>query len=256
MIHPTAIVDAQVDLGADVEIGPGCVIGSDVSIGEGTWIGAHVVIKGSTRIGRHNKIFHFNSIGEDSQSLDYHGEKTYLEIGDHNIIREFCTLNRGTVGGGGTTRVGDHNLLMAYVHVAHDCQIHSHTILANATTLAGHVVIEDYARLSGLSAIHQFCRVGAYSFLGRSGKLYRDALPYLMLHGNPASPCGLNTVGLKRHGFSDETILHLRRAYKILFREGLTLDEAVVKLTAQVAACPPIQRWLDVIADSKRHIAR
>lgn len=214
MIHPTAIVDKSARIATGVSVGPYSVIGSDVEIGEDTWIGPHVIINGPTRIGRDNRIFQFNSIGEIPQDKKYQGEVSSLEIGDRNTIREYCTLNRGTRHGGGVTRVGDDNWIMAYVHIAHDCQVGSGIIMANNATLAGHVTIGNHAILGGFTLVHQFCELGDHSFSAMGTAIGKDVPPFVLVAGQPASPRGLNSEGLKRHGFDSDTLDLLRKAYK------------------------------------------
>ncbi len=230
VIHHTAVIDPSAQLGNQVSIGPYSVIGPDVEIGDGTHIGAHVVIGEHTRIGCHNNIFQFASVGEIPQDLKFKGETTYLEIGDHNIVREFCTLNRGTAQDKGTTKIGNHNLFMAYVHIAHDCVIGNHTIFANNASLAGHVTIEDHVILSAFAGVFQFCRMGAYSFAATNAVIIKDVPPFVKVSGYYAKPFGLNTVGLQRHAFSEEVMTTLRRAYKVIYRNGLTLANAVEEL--------------------------
>lgn len=256
MIHESAIIDPTAKIADGVSIGPYSVIGADVTIGSGTWIGSHVVIKGETRIGQHNKIYPFASIGEDPQDLDYQGDATQLVIGDHNLIREFCTINRGSSGGDGITRVGDHNFLMNYVHIAHDCVVGNNTIFANNAGIAGHVAVEDFVVLGAFSGVHQFCRIGAYSFLGRATKIVKDIPPYMMVAGNPGVPCGLNTVGLKRHGFDNSTLRQLREAYKVLYRRGLKLSDAQIQLQDMATDSSEVKRLLMAIEQSTRGIAR
>lgn len=256
MINPQAIIDPKARIASNVEIGPWTIIGPDVEIGEGTWIGPHVVIKGPTRIGRENKIFQFASIGEDPQDKKYAGEKTFLEIGDRNIFREACTINRGTVQAGGITKIGNENLFMAYVHVAHDCIIANHTVFSNHASIAGHVIVEDFAILGGFSGVHQFCTIGKYSFIGAGGIVTMDVLPYVLIDGHEAKTCGLNAVGLKRHGFSNETINYLKRAYKIIYRNGLTVSQAIEQLTELLPECPDIQHMILALQNSVRGIIR
>ncbi len=232
LIHPTALVDAGARLGDNVEIGAYSVIGAGVEIGDGTWIGPHVVINGPTRIGRENRIFQFASLGEQPQDKKYAGEPTTLEIGDRNTIREFCTFNRGTVQDAGATRVGNDNWIMAYVHIAHDCQVGNQTIFANNAQLAGHVHVGDWAILGGFTVVHQFVRIGPHSMTAMGTILLQDLPPYVTAAGNPSAPHGINSEGLKRRGFSSEAIAALKRAYKALYRNGLKLEEA----TAQIAA--------------------
>ncbi len=230
MIHPQALVDASADIGRDVDIGPFTVIGPEVEIGDGTWVGPHVVINGPTRIGRQNRIYQFASLGEIAQDLKYAGERAVLEIGDRNVFREYCTVSRGTAGGGGATRIGDDNFFMAYVHIAHDCQIAHHTVFANCASLAGHVRVENYAVLGGFTGIHQFCRVGEHCMTGIGTVTFQDVPPYVVAAGNTAKPYGINVTGLKRRGFSSAGIGALKRAYKLLYKSGLRLEEAIVEI--------------------------
>jgi len=256
MIHPSAIVHRSARLAPDVEVGPYSVIGEHVEVGAGSFIGSHVVLDGHTRIGRKNTIWHFVSIGAPPQDKKYKGEPTGVEIGDRNTFREFCTINRGTVQDAGVTRIGNDNWIMAYVHFAHDCQIGNNTIFANLSQIAGHVSVGDWAILGGNTQAHQFVQVGAHSFTGMGTYLAQDLPPYVTAAGNMAHPYGINKEGLKRRGFSPETIAGLKRAYKTLYRKGLTLEDAVGELKAQAAACPEVQPMLDFIARSKRGIIR
>ena len=256
MIHSTAIIDPSARIAPDVEIGPWTLIGPNVEIGEGTWIGPHVVIQGPTRIGKHNKIFQFSSIGEMPQDKKFKGEQTFLEIGDHNIIREFCTFNRGTAQDKSFTRIGNHNLFMAYVHIAHDCVVGNHTVFANNASLAGHVVIEDYVILSGFSGIFQACRVGAYSFVSMGTLIDKDVPPFVKVSGVEPKPFGLNSIGMKRLGFGEETILNLKRAYKTIYRKGLTIKQAIEELEGMLAECAEIKFFIDFIHASERGIVR
>jgi len=256
MIHPSAIVHRSARLAPDVEVGPYSVIGEHVEVGAGSFIGSHVVLDGHTRIGRKNTIWHFVSIGAPPQDKKYQGEPTGVEIGDRNTFREFCTINRGTVQDAGVTRIGNDNWIMAYVHFAHDCQIGNNTIFANLSQIAGHVSVGDWAILGGNTQAHQFVQVGAHSFTGMGTYLAQDLPPYVTAAGNMAKPFGINKEGLKRRGFSPETIAGLKRAYKTLYRKGLTLEDAVGELKAQAAACPEVQPMLDFIARSKRGIIR
>jgi UDP-N-acetylglucosamine acyltransferase len=256
MIHPTAIVHRAARLASDVEVGAFSVIGEHVEVGEGSFIGSHVVLDGHTRVGRQNTIWHFVSIGAPPQDKKYKGEPTGVEIGDRNTFREFCTINRGTVQDAGVTRIGNDNWIMAYVHFAHDCQIGNNTIFANLSQIAGHVCVGDWAILGGNTQAHQFVQVGAHSFTGMGTYLAQDLPPYVTAAGNMAHPYGINKEGLKRRGFSPETIAGLKRAYKTLYRKGLTLEDAVGELKAQAAACPEVQPMLDFIARSKRGIIR
>ena len=256
MIHQTAIIDPAARIAPNVHIGPYCVIGPEVEIGEGTWIGPHVVIKGPTKIGKENKIYQFSSIGEDPQDLKFRGEKTFLEIGDRNVIREFCTFNRGTAQDKTTTLVGNDNLFMAYVHIAHDCQVGNHTIFSNNAALAGHVIVEDYVIFGGFSGAQQFCRIGAHSFASKGALIGKDVPPFVKVAGYDAEPAGLNTVGMQRRGFSAETMLQLKRAYKTIYRKGLTIKDALVELQTMVADCPEVQLFIDFIQESKCGIVR
>ena len=256
MIHPTAIIDESAKIANGVSIGPYSVIGRDVEIGEGTWIGPHVVINGPTRIGRNNRIFPFNSIGDIPQDKKYMGEASSLEIGDRNTIREYCTFNRGTEHGGGITRVGNDNWIMAYVHIAHDCQVGNDIIMANNATLAGHVVIGDHAILGGFTLVHQFCAVGAYSFSAMGTAIGKDVLPYVLVAGQPASTRGLNNEGLKRHGFSSENLELLRKAYKTVYRSGLKAEEAIERLNDLGAQSAEVQAMAAFIKSSTRGIVR
>lgn len=256
MISPHAIIDPAARIADNVEIGPWTYIGAEVEIGEGTVIGPHVIIKGPTKIGRENKFFQFSSIGEDAQDKKYKDEKTFLEIGDRNVFREFVTINRGVAQAGGITRIGDDNLLMAYVHIAHDCTIGNGTIFANHSTLAGHVNVGDYAILSGVAGVNQFCQIGQYSFIGAGTKVTKDVLPYVLVDGREAQACGLNIVGLKRRGFSAAVINHLRRAYKIIYRSDLTVAQAIEQLTVMLPECPELQLMIDAMQSSTRGIVR
>jgi UDP-N-acetylglucosamine acyltransferase len=232
-IHPTALIDPGAQLGEKVSIGAYSVIGAGVEIGDGTSVGPHVVIEGPTRIGRDNRIFQFASLGAEPQDKKYAGEPTRLEIGDRNTIREFCTFNRGTAQDAGVTRVGNDNWIMAYVHLAHDCQIGDHTIFANNAQLAGHVHVGDWAILGGFTVVHQFVRIGAHCITAMGTILLQDVPPFVTAAGNPSAPHGINSEGLKRRGYSPETIAGLRRAYKTLYRSGLKLEEAVASITAE-----------------------
>jgi len=256
VIHPTAIIDPSAKIADHVEIGPWTLIGPEVEIGEGTWIGPHVVIKGLTKIGKENKIFQFASLGEDPQDKKFQGEKTYLEIGDRNIIREFCTFNRGTVQDKSVTRIGNDNLFMAYVHLAHDCIVGNHTIFANNASLAGHVIVEDFVVMSGFSGASQSCRVGAHSFASMGSMIDKDVPPFVKVSGYYAKPFGLNVVGMRRRGFSAETMLSLRRAYKVIYRQGLTIKQAIESLEEMLVTCPEVQLFIDFINSSERGLVR
>ncbi len=256
VIDARAVVDPSARLDEGVEVGPFAIIGPDVQIGAGTRIGPHAFIKGPTRIGCDNRIFQFASVGDDPQDKKYSGERTWLEIGDRNVIREYCTINRGTVQDGGVTRIGDDNWIMAYVHIAHDCQVGSHTIFANNASLAGHVRIEDYAILGGFTLVHQFCSIGAHSFTGFASGISKDIPPFLMVSGNPARPHGLNTEGLKRRGFTTVERESLRKAYKTLYRCGLTLDQALNDLRQQAETSPVVATLVTFIENRTRGIVR
>ena len=255
-IHPTAIVDLGARVADSVEIGPYTVIGEHVEIGEGCWIGAHAVITGHTRIGARNRIYHSVSLGEAPQDKKYGGEATRLEIGNDNTIREFCTFNRGTAQDAGVTRVGDDNWIMAYVHLAHDCQVGSHTIFANNAQLAGHVHIGDHAVLGGFTGVHQFCRVGAHSITAIGAVVLQDVPPFIIASGNAAKPYGINAEGLKRRGFTADTINRLKRAYRTLYKSGLTLDEARQELERQARSCAEIAVLVDFLTAGTRGIVR
>ena len=256
MIDERAIIDASAKLADNVSIGPYSIIGPHVEIGSGTVIGSHVVIKGPTRIGKDNKIFQFSSIGEDPQDKKFAGEETHLEIGDGNTIREYCSINRGTGDGGGVTRIGNDNWIMAYVHIAHDCQVGSHTIFANNSTLAGHVDVQDHAILGGFAAVHQFCRIGEHSFTAMATAINKDIPPFVMASGNLAKPHGLNIEGLKRRGFSDASIKNMRKAYKFLYMSGLKLDEALEQMRALASETPEVGLMVSFIEKSTRSIIR
>ncbi len=256
MIHPTAIVHPGACIAEGVEIGPFSVIGEHVEIGAGTRVGPHVVITGHTRIGRDNRIFQFCSLGEMPQDKKYGGEPTRLEIGDRNTIREYCNFNTGTVQDAGVTRIGDDNWVMASVHIGHDCQVGNKTIMANNVTLAGHVTVGDWVILGGMTAVHQFARIGAHSMCGGGTILLQDLPPYVMVSGNPASTHGTNSEGLRRRGFSAEAISAIKRAYKTIYRSGLTLDEARKQLADAAVATPELQPLLDFISAAGRGIVR
>jgi UDP-N-acetylglucosamine acyltransferase len=235
-IHASAIVDARAELAEDVQIGPFSVIGPDVVIESGTSIQSHVVITGRTRIGRNNRIYSFTTLGEIPQDKKYAGEPTELLIGEGNTIREFCSLNIGTAQGGGVTRVGSDNWIMSYVHIAHDCAVGDHTVMANLTQLAGHVTVGDWAILGGMVGVHQFVRIGAHSMCGGGSTLVQDVPPFVLCRGSPAQPFGMNVEGLQRRGFDEATIGALKRAYRTLFREGLTLAQAREAILSGVEA--------------------
>jgi UDP-N-acetylglucosamine acyltransferase len=255
-VHATAIVDKRARLGANVTVGPYTIIDGDVEIGEGTTIGAHNVITGHTTLGRDNRIFHFCSIGEANQDKKYKGEPTRLVVGDRNTIREYCTLNRGTVQEQGVTRVGNDNWIMAYCHVAHDCVVGDSTVFANHATLAGHVEIGDHAILGGFVGVHQFVKVGAHVMLGIASVITQDVPPFITVAGNPAAPHGINAEGLKRRGFTAEAIAALKRAYRTLYKSSLSLAEARAELAAQAAQEPAVRDLLDFLGASTRGILR
>ena len=256
MISEHAIIHPSAKLGKGVSVGPGTIIGCDVEIGEGTWIGPHVIIQGPTVIGKNNKFFQFTSVGDEPQDITYQGEPTRLEIGNDNIIREFCMISRGTVKGGGLTSLGDHNFLMAYTHIGHDCVVGNHVIMVNYSALSGHVIVDDYANIGAYAAIHQFCHVGAYAFIARATYVTKDVLPYVMIAGHTTSACGINTVGLRRRGFSSLAIDCLRRAYKIIFRKGLTVQQAVSELLLLQNDCPEVLPMINALNQSTRGIVR
>lgn len=255
-IHSTAIVHPEAKLHESVDVGPYAVIGPLVVIGEGSRIGPHAVVEGRTRIGKNNRIFQFASVGAEPQDLKYDGEPTELHIGDGNTIREFATLHIGTAGGGGVTRIGNHNLLMAYSHVAHDCVVGDHCILANSAALAGHVEIGDHVILGGLSAVHQFTRIGRFAFIAGGAMVAMDVPPYCTAQGDRAELVGLNVVGLSRGGFADEQIHRIKEAYKVLFRSKLGLNEALSKLRAQLGNHEEIASFLQFVESSRRGITR
>lgn len=255
-IHPQAIVDPSARLGAGVRIGPWSWIGPDVEIGDGTEILSHVVIKGPTRIGRNNRIFQFSSVGEECQDKKYQGEPTTLVIGDDNVIRESCTIHRGTIQDRGETRIGSDNLLMAYVHVAHDCTIGDHSILANGATLAGHVDVDDFVILGGGTMVHQFCHLGAHCMSAGGSIVLKDIPAYVMASGQSASAHGLNLEGLKRRGFSREAIQALRRAYRVIYREGNTLQQAIEILERDLAESPEVRLLVATLRRAERGIVR
>jgi UDP-N-acetylglucosamine acyltransferase len=256
MIHPSAIIESGAQLGANVSVGAFSIIGKHVEIGDNTVIGPHVVISGRTRIGCDNHISQFSSLGGPPQDKKHAGEPTRLEIGDRNTIREFCTFNLGTALDAGVTRMGDDNWIMAYVHIAHDCQVGNRTVFANNAQLAGHVHIADWVILGGFSGVHQFCRIGAHAMTAAGTVAVQDIPPFVMAAGNTASPYGINAEGLKRRGFSPEAMLALKRAYRTLYKSGLMLEEARAKLIEEAIAHPEIQPLIDFLAVSKRGIIR
>jgi len=256
VIDARAIVSGEAELAADVSVGPFSIIGPQVQIGPRTVVGPHVVINGPTTLGADNRIFQFASIGDAPQDKKYQGEPTRLQIGDRNVFRESCTMNRGTAHGQGVTRIGSDNLFMAYAHVAHDCVVGSHTVFANCAALGGHVEIGDWAILGGLTAVHQFTKIGAHAFLGGGAIVTRDVPPYVMVAGNPAVPHAVNSEGLKRRGFTEEQIRHIRDAYRIVYRSDLKLAEALARLAPQADGRPEIRAFVDFIHASTRSLAR
>lgn len=256
MIHPTAIVHPGARLGANVTIGPYSLVGEHVEIGDNTWVGSHVVLDGHMRIGRDNRIFPFSSLGGEPQDKKYAGEPTRVEIGDRNTIREYCTINAGTVQDAGVTRLGDDNWIMGYVHIAHDCQIGSNTIFASNAQVAGHCHIGDWVILGGMTGVHQFVNIGAHAMTGGGTILFQDLPPYVMASGSPAKTFGMNTEGLRRRGFSDEGVAALRRAYKTLYRNNLSLAEAIEALAQQQDERPELKILVQFLREAKRGILR
>lgn len=256
LIHPSAIIDADAELGAGVEVGPFAVIGPRVRIGAGCRIGPHAVVMGPARMGRDNRIYQFASVGEAPQDKKYAGEETWLELGERNVVREYATLHRGTAQDRGLTRIGNDNLLMAYSHVAHDCEIGDHAILANAASLGGHVQIGDWAILGGFTIVHQFCRIGAHAFCAMGSVVTKDVPTYVTIGGHPAEPRGINSEGLRRRGYTEETIQAIKRAYRLLYLSGLKLDAAVAEIRALAAQTPELAALADFVAASQRSIVR
>lgn len=256
MIHPSAIVHPDARLADDVQIGPWTLVGADVEIGAGTVVESHVVLKGPTRIGCHNHIYQFSTVGEDTPDLKYGGEPTRLVIGDHNIIREGVTIHRGTVQDRSETTIGDHNLLMAYVHIGHDSVLGNHCILVNNTALAGHVHLGDWAILSGFTLVHQYCHIGAHSFTGMGTGIGKDLPAFVMANGNPAAAKSINIEGLRRRGFERQEIALLQRAFKVLYRRGLTLDQALTELRAMAGESQAMQGFIESVESSSRGIVR
>ena len=255
-IDPRAVVDPAARIGKDVSIGAFSIIGPDVEIGDGTWIGPHVVINGPTTIGKENRFFQFASIGEIPQDKKFHGESSRLEMGERNTVREFVTINRGTDDGGGVTRIGSDNWLMAYIHIAHDCMVGDHIIMANAASLAGHVTIHDHAILGGFTLVHQFSAIGSHAFCGMGSAISKDVPPFVMVNGNPAHPHGLNTEGLKRHERSKEQLQALREAYRIIYRSGHTINEAKHHLQGLAEQYEDVRTMVEFIEQSTRGILR
>ncbi|MGB9192173.1 acyl-ACP--UDP-N-acetylglucosamine O-acyltransferase [Acinetobacter haemolyticus] len=257
LIHPTAIIDSSAVIAADVQIGPYCIIGPQVTIGEGTKLHAHVVVGGYTRIGKNNEIFQFASVGEVCQDLKYAGEETWLEIGDHNSIREHCSLHRGTVQDQGLTKIGSHNLLMVNTHIAHDCVVGDHNIFANNVGVAGHVQVGDYVVVGGNSGIHQFCKIDSYSMIGGASLILKDVPAYVMVSGNPAHAFAMNVEGMRRKGWSKDVIQALRQAFKLIYKEALTTEQAIQQIrTDLLPEAPEVQLLIDSLEQSKRGIVR
>ena len=256
MIDSRAVIDPSARLAEDVSVGPFCVIGADVEIGEGSVIDSHVVLKGPTRIGRRNRIFPFATIGEDTPDLKYQGEPTRLEIGDDNVIREGVTIHRGTVQDKSVTIIGNHNLIMAYAHIGHDSVVGDHCIMVNNSALAGHVEVGDWAILSGYTLVHQYCKIGAHAFTGMGTAVGKDIPAYIMVSGNPAAPHNINIEGLKRRGFTPEQISALRKAYKVIYRQGNTTDEAIQQLQAMAGSEAALAPLIESLQNSGRGIVR
>jgi len=256
MIHPTAIVDSSATLAEGVEIGPYSIVGAGVEIGEGTVIGPHVVVKGPTRLGKNNRVFQFASVGEDCQDKKYKGEPTRLDIGDNNVIRESVTIHRGTVQDNAMTRIGSNNLLMAYVHVAHDCVVGDNNIFANNASIAGHVKMGNGIILGGMTGVHQFCHIGDFAMTAGCSLVLKDVPAYVMVGGNPAAAHGMNYEGMKRRGWDKAVINTLRRAYKTVYREGLTLSEALARLEPQQDECQALVPFIASLKASTRGITR
>lgn len=255
-IHKTAVISHDAELGKDVEVGPYSIIGENVEIGDGTFIGPHVVIEGRTRIGKNNEIYHGATIGEDPQDLKYDGEKTYLFIGDNNIIRENVTIHRGTEEGGGETRIGSDNFIMAYCHVAHDCQLGNNIVMSNAANLAGHVTVEDNAVIAGLTGVHQFVRIGKVAMVGAHSKVVKDVPPYILVDGHPARVNGINVIGLRRNGMKPALRKEVKRAYKILYRSNLSIDKALERMDQELDASEEIEHFLRFLRNVQRGICR
>jgi UDP-N-acetylglucosamine acyltransferase len=256
MIDPHAIVSPQAKLAEGVHVGPFSVIGADVVIGPNTWVGPHAVINGPTTIGADNKIFQFASLGDAPQDKKYKGEPTRLEIGDRNVFREFCSVNRGTTHDKGVTRIGNDNLLMAYTHVAHDCVLGDKIVMSNCATLGGHVELGDWVILGGLSAVHQFTKVGAHCFIANNTAVTRDVPPYIMAVGQPAEPHSVNSEGLKRRGFNAVQIRNIKNAYRLLYRQGVKLKDALVELEQRATEQPELTPFIEFIKRSSRSIVR
>lgn len=256
MIHETALINSGAEIDSNVNIGAYSIIGDNVFIGSGTIIGPHVVIDPFTTIGRNCRIFQYAALGAVPQSLKFEGEKTYVKIGNGTIVREFVTIHRGTGFGGGITEVGEENFLMAYTHIAHDCRVGRKVVMANNATLAGHITIGDHATIGGLVAVHQFVKIGEYAFVGGKSAVVKDVPPYVIAAGDRAELHGLNSVGLKRHGFSPTTLSLLKKTYRIIFRIGLTMNEAIERVRAEVEQVPEVVNLIDFIRSSQRGVTR
>lgn len=256
LIHPTAVISPEARIAEDVRIGAFTIIGDNVEIAAGCDIGSHCVLKGPLSLGPNNRIYPYASIGDDPQDKKFAGEDTRLEIGAGNTIREFCTINRGTTQDEGVTTVGDDNWIMAYCHIAHDCRVGSHIIMANAAMIAGHVQLGDYAMLSAFTAIHQFCRIGAHSFIGAYGGVGKDVPPYVLVFGQPPEPRGINSEGLRRRGFSAEQIRNLKEAYRLVYRSDTLIADAQRELAERASEQPELQIMAEFIAESERGLLR
>ena len=256
LIHPQAVIEEGAVIGENVRIGPWTYIAANVVIGDNCHISSHVVINGPTTLGKGNRIFQFASIGEDCQDLKYAGEPTELIIGDNNTFREYCTVHRGTIQDNSLTQIGSNNLFMAYTHIAHDCMVGSHCIMANGASIAGHVHVGDHAIIGGMTGVHQFCHIGDHCFVGANSLILKDIPPYVMASGQPAKPFGLNSEGLKRRGFDKDVILNIKRAYKAVYRQGLTVDEAVNKIADLDGDMAELTMFSDFIKNSSRGIIR
>lgn len=254
-IHPTAVVHPQAKLGHNVVVGPFAVIGANVEIGPDCTIGSSVLVDGNTIMGRGNRVFHGAAIGGEPQDLKYRGEETYVEIGDFNVIREYVTVHMAT-SEGEKTRIGDHNMLMAYVHIAHNCHIHDHIVIANAVNLAGHVEVEDHAIIGGMTPVHQFVRVGSYAFVGGGSRLPQDVPPFVKVAGNPIEVAGVNSIGLKRHGYSDDDLSNIKKAYRLLYRSGLNVSQALERIASDCELNKDIEDLMAFIRRSERGIVR
>ncbi|MEI7591406.1 MAG: acyl-ACP--UDP-N-acetylglucosamine O-acyltransferase [Deltaproteobacteria bacterium] len=255
-IHPTAIVSSDAEIASNASIGAYCVIGPSVTIGENSIISNHVVIESHTDIGENCCIYQFTSIGGKPQDLKYEGEETRLIIGNNNTIREFVTINRATIADIGMTFIGNDNLIMAYCHIAHNCKLGNNIVMSNAASLAGHIHVDDYAIIGGLSGVHQFTKIGAYSFIGGASAVVKDVPPFVLVSGNTAKPYGLNLVGLQRRGFSEETIEALKVAYRLVYRSSLRVEVAINAINQEIPNCPEVKLFIDFIKNSDRGICR